>query len=400
MRIPRFLRSRRFLGFAAAAVVLLLLASGIYTRIRGEGAEDESGGFSSEGAGVVSATSTFATNIAIPVRGAAAVRDTLVLGVSASGEAAAWKQTVVTALVGGRIASVPVRENQQVGEGRVLVTIDPAQYQLDVKEAEAAVRNAQAAYQELTLFDDEIEDEAIRTARHEAARAKSGLGGAEVRLQRAQLNLLRTRLGSPFSGRAASVQVVPGEWVVPGDELMTVVDLDPIKVEVQVLESEIGYLATGRDAHVTFAAYPGETFTGEIATINPLVESGTRTAKVTVLVPNPGGRVLPGMYARVSLDARRFADRVLVPRSAILERSSDRRKMLFVYEGDDQGGLAKWRYVTTGLANDSLIEILPNTETDSVIPGEIVLIDGHYTLIHDARVRLVEDVADEGGRPS
>jgi len=103
------------------------------------------------------------------------------------------------------------------------------------------------------------------------------------------------------------------------------------------------------------------------------------------------------MYARVSLEARRFPDRILVPRAAVLER--DRRTMLFAFEGDGNTGLAKWRYVTTGLANDSVVEIVPNSETEMVIPGERVLVDGHYTLIHDARVRIVANVRESGGRP-
>jgi multidrug efflux pump subunit AcrA (membrane-fusion protein) len=134
-----------------------------------------------------------------------------------------------------------------------------------------------------------------------------------------------------------------------------------------------------------------------VESVNPVVDSATRTARVTVLVPNPNGRILPGMYARVAIDARRFADRVLVPRGAVLER--DRRAMLFVFDGSGETGLAKWRYVTTGLQNDSLIEIVPNTETDSVRPGETVLTGGHYTLVHDARVRLVDDAEAAGGRP-
>jgi membrane fusion protein (multidrug efflux system) len=177
-----------------------------------------------------------------------------------------------------------------------------------------------------------------------------------------------------------------------------VVSLDPIRVQVQVLESEVAHLAPGRTAEVTFAAFPGERFAGRVQSINPIVESGTRTARVTVLVANPDGRVLPGMYARVSLEAQRYADRVMVPRSAILER--DRRTMLFVYEPGESDGLAKWRYVTTGLQNQTQVEILTEgVDTDSVSAGEIVLTDGHYTLIHDARVRLVEDAAREGGRP-
>src|SRR5690606_17929379 len=127
-----------------------------------------------------------------------------------------------------------------------------------------------------------------------------------------------------------SIQVVPGQWVRAGDELMTIVDLDPIKVEVHVLESEIGFLAAGRKARITFAAFPSRSFEGRIETINPIVDQASRTAKVTVVVPNPDGVILPGMFAQVALDARRFPDRILVPRSAILER--DRRTMLFVYQ--------------------------------------------------------------------
>jgi hypothetical protein len=55
--------------------------------------------------------------------------------------------------------------------------------------------------------------------------------------------------------------------------------------------------------------------------------------------------------------------------------------------------------VTTGFANDSVIEIIPNEDTQMVEPGERVLTDGHNTLIHDARVRLVQSVQAEGGRP-
>ena len=190
--------------------------------------------------------------------------------------------------------------------------------------------------------------------------------------------------------------MVPGQWVRQGDELMTIVALNPIRVEVQVLESEVGLLQPGRKARVSFAAFP-QPFTGTVETINPMVESGTRTARVTVVVPNPGGRILPGMYARVSLEAQRFADRVLVPRSAVLER--DRRSMLFVYDEQGSQATAKWRYVTTGLQNDALVEIVPDTGTDSVKPGEVVLTEGHYTLIHDARVRLTDGVRADAGAP-
>ena len=391
---------RRVLGISFGAVVAIGLASGVYFKMNSSGNDGESAQAAELPEGettVPSSATTFSTSIAIPVEGVQVVKDTLVISVSAAAQAAAHKQTALRAQVGGQVTRVHVRENQTVRRGQVLVEIDSTEYALRVAGAEAQVAQAAATHRELTLFDDQIEDPEVRAERDRVARAKSGLDQAEVGLKQAQLELARVHVRAPFNGRIADLEVVEGHWVNVQDVLFTVVAIDPIEVDVQVLESEIGLLAAGRGARIAFAAFPGETFTGRIATINPMVDRDTRTARVTVSIPNHDGRILPGMYARVSLEARRFPDRIMVPRTAVLER--DRRTMLFVFEGEGNVGLAKWRYVTTGLANDSLVEIVANPDTDMVEPGEWVLTDGHYTLIHDAQVRLVKNVRAAGGRP-
>jgi RND family efflux transporter MFP subunit len=386
--------SRRLLSFAVALVVILSLGAGIYLRMQKDDGASATGSAGSGGdRPAVSASETFSTDLAIPVEVAAAVRDTLVISVTAAGEAAAVRQTTILAQVNGRVERLLVRENDRVTTSSLLLEVDSTEYALEVARALAQKRSAEVNYRESTLFDDRVEDSAIRAEREASARAKSGLDGAEVGLRKAQLDLNRTRVAPPFAGRVASLQVIPGQWVRAGDQLMTIVDLEKIKVEVQVLEGEVGFLSAGRSARVNFSALPGETFTGRIETINPIIDQATRTAKVTVLVDNPGGRILPGMYARVSLDARRFPDKILVPRAAILER--DRRSMLFVNEN----GFAKWRYVTTGLENEELIEIVPHAETQMGEPGELVLVRGHYSLTHDAAIRVVQSVREAGGRP-
>jgi HlyD family secretion protein len=390
--------SRRLIGSLVVVVIIAGALGAAWWRINSAGSSTGQSAEVDDGnRPEVSATGTFATNVAIPVSGGEVVRDTLVISVSAAAQAAAEREAPLAARVAGRITHLYVHENQFVRAGAVLVVIDSTEYQLSVADATARLASADATYRETILFDDEIEDAEVRAERDRVARAKSGLDQAQVALERARLELARTKIRAPFGGRVASIEIVEGQEANIGDRLMTVIDLDPIKVEVQVLESEVGYLASGRNATILFSAFPDEVFSGTVETINPIVEQSTRTARVTVRVPNPNGRILPGMYARVSIEAREFPDRLMVPRSAILER--DRRDMLFVFEADGQDGLAKWRYVTTGLMNDSLVEIVDNPETDTVEPGEIVLIDGHYTLIHDARVRLVGNVRAAGGRP-
>ena len=391
--------SRRTLAVATVVILLLGALGGIYARLRSLQAEDEARP-AAEAAGedgTVESARAFGTDIAIPVTGAAVTRDTLVLGVSAAGQAQALSRALLAAEVEGPVAEVRVREGDRVRAGQVLARIDPERYAFELERARAELERAEATFQELTLFDDEIEDPALREERRRMARAKSGLAGAEVAVREAELNVRRATVRAPFDGSVANVSVVPGQRLQPRDSICEVVDLSRVRIEVQALETEVPHLAEGREARVTLSAFPDTTFVGRVASINPVVDPRTRAARVTVVLPNPGGAVKPGMYARVVIAARLYPDRILVPREAILER--DGRTLVFVFEPDEPGsmqGLAKWTYVTTGLENERYAEIVPGDGTSMLVPDQVVLTEGHYTLIHDARIRLVEaDEADE-----
>lgn len=388
--------SRTILRWLTVVVGLALLGGAIYWRVRPEPeAEAQASGEPQEHAEVVeSVQQQFNTELPQPVQGVAAVQDTLWISVNANGRAAAIRSVKLTAQVEGRLAQVEVRENQYVGEGDLMALVDTAEYALEVAAKAAALLKAEADYQARVLFDEEIEDDEVRASRDRFARSATGLDQAQVEHRRALLDLEKTAVRAPFGGRAADLKVVPGQLVRAGDELVTLVDLSPIKVELQALGTEVVNLQEGRIAELTFTAFPDTTFTGRIRTINPVIDPTNNTARVTVHLPNARGRIKPGMFAEAELQARNFPDRILVPRSAVLERG-DRRTMLFVFEE----GRAKWRYVTPGLENDEFVELVEGDE-DWVAPGEIVLVDGHHYLTHDAAVQLVDDPAAAGGRPS
>jgi membrane fusion protein (multidrug efflux system) len=400
--------SRSTLSVVTVLLVLVGLGAGVALRVASseEGEGDGAAAADSLPEGVEVPTSEgasqFSTDVPQPVSGASVVRDTLWIRVTAAGQAEAFRRATVLARVGGVVSDVGVRESQAVAAGAPLVQVDTTEFALRVAQARSNLQSAEVEFRQMTLFDDDIQDPAVREERRRIARTRSNLDQTEVDLRQAEIELERTRVVAPFEGLIADVQVVPGDYISQGAELMTVVDLDPIKVEVQVLEAELGILAPGRRAEVSFAAYPGEVFRGAIETINPVVDPASRTGRVTVMVRNADRRIKPGMYAEVSLDAEALPDRVMVPRAALLQRGTgELRPMLFVYEESNGVGLAKWRYVNPGRESDTQVEILrEGPEQGMVEPGEVVLIDGHHYLAHDTPVRLVEDVAAEGGRPS
>ncbi len=391
--------SRRTLGIATAVIILLGALGGIYVRLRALQAEDESRTAETPGAEgpEVESARTFGTDIAIPVSAAPVLRDTLVMSVSAAGQAQAFARTLLAAEVEGPVTQVLVREGDDVRQGQVLARIDPERYAFELEKAKAAFERAEAQFAELTLFDDEIEDDELRAERRRMARAKSGLSEAEVGVREAELNVRRATVRAPFNGAVANLAVVPGERVQPRDSISEVVDLSRIRIEVQVLETEVPFLEEGRDARVTLSAFPDTVLSGRVASINPVVDPRTRTARVTVVLPNPNGAVKPGMYARVRIAARLYPNRIMVPRESILERDNRTLVFLFEPEGGPSEGLAKWTYVTTGLENERFVEIVPGEGTTVLEPGQLVLTDGHYTLIHDARVRIGE-TGETGGQ--
>jgi membrane fusion protein, multidrug efflux system len=337
---------------------------------------------------------------AVVVEGAEVVQDTLWINVVASGQAEAYRRSTVAARASGIVMEVRVRENQRVAAGELLVRLDTLEAALELAQARAGIIQARADFEERMLFSgDVLSDETARLERERIIRAASGLDQAEVTLQRAELSMANTEVRAPFTGRIADLLAVEGAFIGSGAEVLTLAQLTPIKVEVNVGEADIAFLDAGRQARIRFSGFPGENFTGRVESVNPLVDPDSRSARVTLVLQNADERIRPGMWAQASLDARSYPDRILVPREALVER--DRRPVVFMANNLNESGegVSEWRYVTPGFRNETHVEILATEETQGLRAGEIVLVDGHHTLGHQVPIRLVENVAVAGGRP-
>ncbi|MEX1258950.1 MAG: efflux RND transporter periplasmic adaptor subunit [Gemmatimonadota bacterium] len=338
------------------------------------------------------------------VQGVEVVRDTLWIQVAGSGTAEAYRRSTVATRRAGVVEGVFVRENDFVAAGEVLIQLDTLEAALELSEARADLTLRKNDFQARMLAGGPVDDPGVLAQREQNIRLQVGIVAAESRLRRAEVEMELTRVTAPFSGRVADLKAVEGQYLGAGAEVLTLVQLDPIRIQVGVLESGLPSLSAGRSAEVQFSALPGERFTARIESVNPLVDrEAGGMGRVTLVLPNPGGRVLPGMYAEARLDAESLPDRILVPREAILDRNSgaNRRQIVFMARNlNDRGeGIAEWRYVTTGQRNERFIEIVAHEETFMLEPGEVVLVDGHHYLAHDTPVRLVDNVFLAGGRP-
>ena len=353
--------------------------------------------------------------------------DDLIMKLKSPGEAVSDRHIIMKPEVSGRIKVLNVQEGQHVNKGDLLVKLDDQEFSLNLESAEAArlknlselllesqfseqadlaqtidLEKLAAAEQEYEakrqLYrEDEITEEELEEAyriyelvliesgqkKEEIIAAAKGLTQSEINVKKARLDLEKTNIRAPFSGIVADMKISLEEHVSGATELFTLVNIERIQVHATVLESEIGKIKLGREVELRFSAYPDRIFKGSVKAIAPIVNPEDKTCKVLIATSNPEEEIKPGMHAVVEIVSDIYKERLLVPQEAFLIREG--RKMVFVYED----GLAKWRYVQTGLENEVYAEILPaERQGEGVKEGELVLIKGHFTLAHDARVKI------------
>lgn len=330
------------------------------------------------------ATEEAGSKLVLPVVGDDVIKGDLVLSVNAIGTIKSEATTMVKAETQGTVAEVLVRPGDRVRTGQVMVRLDTKPLELALERAEANHRNAQARYTAEILPDSAATGVAPTAARRAYARASSGLETADVDLREARLNLDRAEIKAPFSGVIERVPVALGERISSGADVAMVVDITNLRVDARVMEHDIPLLSRGGDAQVMVAAMPGESIHGKIAAVLPLVDSAGKAGTAVVRIRGDG-KLRPGMYAEVRLEADRLPGRIIVPERALVER--DGRPLVFVV----RNGIAEWVYVNPGRSNGRQREILPDSISGLIPlePGDVVLIAGHLTLTHQASVRLV-----------
>jgi RND family efflux transporter MFP subunit len=368
----------RFLGLVLAGALIAGTSSCSKSAAAGADSSKTAAKAGDDGGG------TDRSSLSLPVV-AEDVRDgDLILSVNTTGQVRSDADSKLKSEVSGVVAAVLIRPGDQVKKGQELVRFDTRPFDLAVKEAESAVSEANLRYLDQFVPDSLATGQGPGEERRRNARVRSGLAGAEVRLEKAKLDLERATIVAPFDGVVDRVDVAPGERVQSGQSITAVVDLNNLRIEAAVLEHDLPLIKVGGQAVVSSSAAPDQQTIGRVVAVLPIVDSTTRAGRAYVRVP--GSAVLrPGMYADVRLEATRLANRRLVPARAVIER--DGRPLVFVV----QSGRAKWTYINPGRSNGVETEVLPDSASGQipVNPGDKVIVEGHLTLTHDAPVRVV-----------
>ena len=306
-----------------------------------------------------------------------------------SGHVEAMEWAEIRPRVQGHLKGVHYEEGELVKKGQLLFTIDAREYEAAASAAAADATRAEArvalAKLELTRAEQLIADRAISQGeldqRHmEAQQAEADVLAARANLAQARLNLGFTRINAPFAGRAGEALVKPGNLVAPNQTLLTTLaSVDP--VYVSFVGDERAYLryqelvrSGNRESPRTsptpvlvgLANEEGFPHEGKMDFVANSLDPATGTIRVRAIVPNPDGRFLPGLFARVRLLGESKDNALLIHEQAVLT-DQDRR---YVYVVGKQNS-AERRDVALG----PVIEGLRVVES-GLKPGDKVIING------------------------
>jgi RND family efflux transporter MFP subunit len=333
------------------------------------------------------------STVSLPVVAQEVRRGDLILSVVTTGQIRSESMATLKSETQGTITAVLVRPGDRVHKGQPLVEVDPRPLDLAVQEAAARVEEARLKLLDNTVPDSIVTGKAITGERLRNAEIRSGIDAARVALEQRKLERERATIAAPFDGVMDEVKISVGERLANGQEVARVVDLDHLRIEAAVLEHDLPLIKVGGQAIVTTAAMPDRPVTGRIAAVLPMVDSATRAGRA-VIRAGGGGVLRPGMYADVHLEATRLTDRIIVPARAVIER--DGRPLVFVVKD----GRAQWVYINPGRSNGQETEVLADSTTGQIPlkPGDLVLVEGHLTLTHDAPVRVIQKAEQPKGQ--
>ncbi len=195
---------------------------------------------------------------------------------------------------------------------------------------------------------------------------------------------------SPVRGIVGMVYMDKGARVSPpdpgpsmGTPIVRVVNMDQVKVVVNVIEKDFAKIKPNQKADVSVETYPDQKFSGKVTLLSPTINTMTRTASVEVTIPNQNHRLKPGMFARVEIIIRQKEDAILIPTYAIIEQSQ-MRKVFTVIDGK-----AKSELIELGADQGELVEVV-----DGLKAGDSLVVAGHHKISSGDKVRILKGGAE------
>lgn len=289
-----------------------------------------------------------------------------------------FEDLMVKSEVSGQIVDILVREGDYVEKGQVLVKLDDRDYQLRLESVQANYDFASSEYDRIS----KLAEKKI-AATTDLDKIDAQLKGLKSQLNETKLALERTRIKAPISGRLNEIEAKVGDWMGVDKPVAQILQIGNVKATVGIPESDVAAVFNLKEADVTIEALDNMTVKGKKIFQSRSPGTMARLYNLELVIPNPDGRILPGMFARVEIVKQTFENAIVIPLYSVITQNNEK----FVYIEKD--GMAEKRNVELGLLSNADIQILKGLE-----PGDHLIFVGHRSLNDGQKVDVIKTVDD------
>jgi membrane fusion protein (multidrug efflux system) len=301
------------------------------------------------------------------------------------GNVRAFRGVELSTELGGLVQIVPIKSGQDVKEGDLLIKLNDSS---DVAQLNSLKAMADLAKVINERDRQQLAIQAISKNVFDTSAADAKSKQAQVEQQTALV--AKKNLKAPFSGRVGIVSINPGQYVNPGDKLLTLQTLDPIFVDFNLPQNNAEQVQVGQEVVVTTDAFKDASFTGKITAVSPKVDTNTRNIQVEAKLANPDKKILPGMFANVNIKLGDQVKYLTLPQTAVTYNPYGSTVFIAKTTGkkDKQGNPAleaQQVFVTTGLTRGDQVAILKGVDEGATVvtSGQLKLKNGTPLIINN-----------------
>lgn len=316
----------------------------------------------------------------VPVETALVQKGEIADEVEALGTLMADESVAIAPEIAGRLVNLGFREGDRVKLGQTLVELDTTILGQELKQAEV----------DLGLSRDTFERASSLVQRGSGTRvsleqAQAQLAAAEVRLALGKARLEKATITAPIEGVVGLRAVSVGTYLTPGQTIVTLANLDPIKVDFRVPELLLRSIESRQKIRVRLDALPDRSFEGEVYAIDPVVDVNGRAIRLRARIANADLVLKPGLFARVTVVTGVRPDALIVPESAVVPDGEAKA----VYVVDD--GRAKLTRIKLGKRLPGRVEVASGLSL-----GQRIVTTGQFRLRDGTAVELPRPQANAG----
>lgn len=298
------------------------------------------------------------------------------------------EEVTVSSEVDGILKSIPVDEGTPVAKGTVLARISDTDYRLLVSNAQAALKQAEAALanlkiefnrKEALLKEELVTRQQFDDVSTRLTVAAQDFDRAKVALSLAEEKLSKATISSPMKGIIQEKKVTSGDFIRASMPILSIVQIDPLKLSFTITEKDVGAIKTGQEVTFTVDPFPTKEFIGKLSIIYPSLDERTRTLKAEAVVQNSDMTLKPGFFAKVRIFTGAAKEAVVIPVTSILYEGSKVR--VFLREGDT----AKEKFLKVGGKYGDMIEVI-----EGLNGGESLIVIGQNNLADGVKINVVK----------